>query len=120
VLRSWEARAGLELRTRGPGVPLDADGGRIGEQSPPALNSATAKFRHVACGGCHLVASRGPQARRCGRSGPGLGLGGPRACRLGPWEQGNDRAEAVAAWLRSVFIETAGYCLTSPPTFQFV
>lgn len=39
---------------------------------------------------------------------------------LGPWEQGNERAEAVAASLLSVFIEAAGYCLTSPPTFQFV
>lgn len=38
----------------------------------------------------------------------------------GPWEPGNERAEAVAASLLSVFIEAAGYCLTSPPTFQFV
>lgn len=38
----------------------------------------------------------------------------------GPWEQGNARAEAVAASPLSVFIEAAGYCLTSPPTFQFV
>lgn len=39
---------------------------------------------------------------------------------LGPWEQGNERAEAAAAPPLSVFIEAAGYCLTSPPTFQFV
>lgn len=39
---------------------------------------------------------------------------------LGPWEQGNERAKAVAASLLSVFIEAAGYCLTSPPTFKFV
>lgn len=38
----------------------------------------------------------------------------------GPWEPGNERAEAVAASQLSVFIEAAGYCLTSPPTFQFV
>lgn len=75
----------------------------------------------MACGSYRLAASGRPWRATPVNGRPGVwdSRASPPVA-LGPWEQGNERAEAVAASPLSVFIEAAGYCLTSPPTFQFV
>lgn len=68
----------------------------------------------------------GPFGARSGVTAGGRGSPGPiLAPARRRWsctrEPGNERVVAAAAsLLLSVFIEAAGYCLTSPPTFQFV
>ena len=96
---------------RGGGDSLEAGGGE--RERRPRRSSRRAPRRY---GGLREARGEPLGSTRAGlRGSPARPPLGP-----GPWEPGNERAEAVAASPLSVFIEAAGYCLTSPPTFQFV
>lgn len=110
--RRWASGRGAAPGAAAPGV----GGGRA--VTPAANGQPAARLALAvdiqACGSDGLASSGSPESRRGPRR-PGLGRAGPPAgC------PGLGNREASAASPLSVLGEAAGYCLTSPPTFQFV
>lgn len=96
-----------------PPAPRCGRRGAVTPQERPSRGAPGAGGGHRACGGCARVPAASGRPER-----PAVSRGPGRDSPALPPGPGNRETSAASAL--SVLAEAAGYCLTSPPTFQFV